>query len=246
MAPNVIAESGFLQMVGGTLFAPANDTCNDNVYDYFVVSKAFAFAVVGTQRVDGVTMSPHRPVRLLLRGDARRFAVRKILRPAMVRAKLPHGPVVPAPSYEAVQAAAQEVIDRPLNLPSVDEDSALNNAMTDWYKTARTEFSSISGANLKYTQTRFRMEAALATTASPWAGESATSAFWRSLASRARDAAHLVAKPNLDKSQRRALISQMKSANRAILLVPKKDRDALREPLSCWTRSFVHQVSQHC
>ena len=93
LSPEVIAESGFLQMVGGTLFAPAHDTCNDSKYDYFVVSKSFAFAVVGTQRVDGVTMNPHRPVRLLLRGDARRFAVRKILRPTKVKANLPYGPV---------------------------------------------------------------------------------------------------------------------------------------------------------
>ena len=33
LVPNVIAESGLLQMVGGTLLAPTIDTCNDNVYD---------------------------------------------------------------------------------------------------------------------------------------------------------------------------------------------------------------------
>ena len=56
----------------------------------------------------------------------------------------------------------------------------MNAAMTDWYQSAGTEFSNMTGADLKFTQIRFRMEAALATTASPWAGQSATSAFWRS------------------------------------------------------------------
>ena len=36
----------------------------------------------------------------------------------------------------------------------------------------------------------------------------------------------------------------MKSAKNAILLVPKKDRGALREPMSSWTRSFIFAVTQ--
>ena len=66
LSPEILAASGFLQMIGGALFSPADPTCNDNRYDFFVVSKALSFAVVGAQRVDGVHMKPHRPVRLLL------------------------------------------------------------------------------------------------------------------------------------------------------------------------------------
>ena len=92
LSPETLAASGFLQMIGGALFSPADPTCNDNRYGFFVVSKALSFAVVGAQRVDGVHMKPHRLVRLLLRGDARRFAVRKIIRPPRVSADLPFGP----------------------------------------------------------------------------------------------------------------------------------------------------------
>ena len=77
--------SGFLAIVGGLLIAPSNPTCNDNTYDYYVISKTLNRAVVGVQRVDGIGMNPHRPACLLLRGGARRFAVR----PARVPAKLP-------------------------------------------------------------------------------------------------------------------------------------------------------------
>ena len=66
LSPETLAASGFLQMIGGALFSPADPTCNDNRYDFFVVSKALSFAVVGAQRVDGVHMKPHRPVSLLL------------------------------------------------------------------------------------------------------------------------------------------------------------------------------------
>ena len=79
--PNVLVGSGFLARVGGVLVAPANPSCNDNTYDYFVVCRALSHAVVGAQRVDGVGFTPHRPSRLLIRGDARRFAVRTIVRP---------------------------------------------------------------------------------------------------------------------------------------------------------------------
>jgi len=170
-------------------------------------------------------MKPHRPARLLFRGDARRLAVRKIIHPARASAHLPFGPVVAPPSYASVTAAADSVCERPLNQPLPNEEATMNTAMTDWYQAARTEFSDIAGVDLKFAPTRFRMEAALSTTASQWAGESATSALWRSLASRSHDVSFLFAKPDLDLSQRRALLSHIKSANKAILLVPKKDRE---------------------
>ena len=137
-------------MIGGTLFAPAHPTCNDNRYDFFVVSKAFAFAVVGTQRVGGVPMKPHRPARLLLRGDARRCAVRKIVRPARVSANLHFGPVLATPTYASVTVAAGSICERPLNQPLQNEEATMNTAMTDWYQAARTEFSDIAGVDLKF------------------------------------------------------------------------------------------------
>ena len=114
--------------------------------------------------------------------------------------------------------------------------------MTTWYQSARSEFSAIAGTDLKFIETKFRMEPAAAKIASPWAGDTATSAFWRSLANRARHTASLMARPNLDYWQRRAVCSHMKAANRAILLVPKKQREPLREPLTSWTRAFAEAI----
>ena len=66
---------------GGTIFAPELTTCNGTIFDFFIVTNNFAHAVAGVQRIEGVGTSPHFPVRLLLRGDARRFTVRTPVRP---------------------------------------------------------------------------------------------------------------------------------------------------------------------
>ena len=114
--------------------------------------------------------------------------------------------------------------------------------MKGWYEIARSEFTNIAGTDLKFIETRFKMQPPTAKTASPWAGESAASAFWRSLASRARDTANLVARPAPDISQRKAILSHMNSASRAILLVPKNLRDPLRLPRANWKLAFVQAV----
>ena len=167
-------------------------------------------------------MSPHRPARLLLRGDARRAALRKIVRPARVSARLPRGPSNNPPSYESVASVVELICDRPLADPLDNEEALINTAMVDWYAAARTECSEIAGIDFSFKQTTFRMEPAAAKTASPWAGESATSAFWRSLASRAKDTANLIARPSSDNLQRKTILSHMRTANRAILLVPNR------------------------
>ena len=71
LVASLLAACGFLAMVAGMLASPLSPTCNDNTYEYFFVSKMISHAVLGALRVDGVGMAPQRPVRLLLRGDAR-------------------------------------------------------------------------------------------------------------------------------------------------------------------------------
>ena len=89
MPPDILAQSMWLRVVDGVVFATELPTCNDSVYDYFVVHRSIAHAVVGVQRLADASLSPHFAVRLLIRGDARRAMVRKLVRPPRVPGRLP-------------------------------------------------------------------------------------------------------------------------------------------------------------
>jgi len=240
--PDVLIGSGFLARVNGVVVAPANPTCNDNTYDYFVVCRSLSHAVVGAQRVDGIGFTPHRPVRLLLRGDARRFAVRTIVRPKRVPARLPHGPAIKPPSYDEVSCAADRINNRPIDQPLPDETAVANTAMVNWYTIARKEFTDIAGTDMKFKQTKFKFGPAIPTIASPWAGEYATSAFWRSLATRARDTANLLAKKHRDAAQNRAISHHIKSAPAAIKFLPKSCRAPMNDQLLNRTCALTNAV----
>ena len=110
-------------MVGGVIFATELPTCNDSTYDFFVVHRSIAHAVVGVQRIEDGGLNPHSVTRLLIRGDARRLAVRKLVRPAKVSGFLPQGPALREPSYAHISTT-------PL------EPSQINSAMLDWYISA--------------------------------------------------------------------------------------------------------------
>ena len=92
LSPQVLADSKWLQIVDGVVFATQLDTCNDNVYDFFVVHRSIAQAVVGVQRLQDGNLNPHWVTRLLIRGDARRLPVRKLVKAPMVPGFLPKGP----------------------------------------------------------------------------------------------------------------------------------------------------------
>ncbi len=85
--------------------APPHPTCNDNTYDYFVVSRSLAHAVLGASRILDVDPSPHYPTRLFLRARPRAVLVRQLRRPLPFEAALPFGPP-PAPHRTLVQAEA--------------------------------------------------------------------------------------------------------------------------------------------
>ena len=126
---------------------------------------------------------PHFPSRLLLRGDARRFMVRNLVRSRRVPLVLMHGPQPKPPSYEKVLRLADGV---PLRTSSgaidnqVKEDIA--TAINTWRETAKSEFVTLSGENLQYRQAHFVMRSAAAKTASPWGPTSCISAVWRGIA----------------------------------------------------------------
>ena len=83
---------------GGVIFATSLPTCNESTYDFFVVHRSLAHAIFGVQRVEDGGCTPHWQSRLLIRGDARRLAVRKLVKPTKVAASLPFGPQHPPPS----------------------------------------------------------------------------------------------------------------------------------------------------
>ena len=51
MPPQLLLQSGWLEIVQGVIVAPDPPTCNDSVYDYFVVHWSLAHAVAGVQQV---------------------------------------------------------------------------------------------------------------------------------------------------------------------------------------------------
>jgi hypothetical protein len=168
MEPSTLARSAFLAMVRGTIFASELPTCNGKVFDFFVVTNNFVHAVAGVQRINGVGTEPHFPARLLLRGDARRFAVRNLRRPKRVSLVLMHGPQPKPPSYASVSAKASAI---PCRLQNSVTDSGLKNklneAATEWIKLAREELNTIALDDLSFKVPRFSWQSAAAKVASP-------------------------------------------------------------------------------
>ena len=137
LEPDVLAASGFPKLVDGVVFAASLPTCGEKKFDYYVVSRSIAHAVVGMQRIEGVGMEPHYPTRLLIRGDARRFAIRKLVRPTRVPPVLQHGPQPQPPSYQPIHDNLDHV---PTRLRDGGADAEvqgfLDNAMRAWYQAA--------------------------------------------------------------------------------------------------------------
>ena len=110
VTPDALVGIGWVATTGGMVLAPELPTCNNSTYDFFVICKELQHAVErgGVRRLEDGCTNPHFPVRLLLRGDGSRYAVRKLARPKKVEATLPHGPPHKPPSYAAGSWAQQE------------------------------------------------------------------------------------------------------------------------------------------
>ena len=77
MAPHVLAGSGWPDIVKGRVHAPSLPTCNQQTYDFFVVSHDLSHAVAGVRRLSDGGCNPHWAARLYLHGAARAKAVRR-------------------------------------------------------------------------------------------------------------------------------------------------------------------------
>ncbi len=100
--PSELAATGWLNLVGGAVAAPALPTCNGRVYDYFVVARSFSHAVHSVVRVSDADFGPHAPARLYLRARPRCIMVRRLKKPATFAAALPYGPEVDTDKYARV------------------------------------------------------------------------------------------------------------------------------------------------
>ncbi len=79
--------------MGGVIHAPAAPTCNDCVYDFFVVSASISDQVHSCVVIGDAGMTPHSPARLHFKGTPRKTMVRVIRAPQSIPAVLPHGPM---------------------------------------------------------------------------------------------------------------------------------------------------------
>ncbi len=91
MPPDVLACSGWPNLVGGTVVAPNDITCNRSTIDYFVVQDAAMSMVQGVSVVDDGGFHPHSPVRLFLRQARARPRSRRMVAPRGFEAVLPDG-----------------------------------------------------------------------------------------------------------------------------------------------------------
>ena len=178
LEPEALKSSGFLELTNGRMMAPEKGTCNGRKYDYFVVAQCLAPFVHSVTALDYPGCSPHAPVRLLLRGDARRLAVRKIVRPARVAAVLQHGPQ-----------------QDPSMLPKLyDEANAMRDtkaALAAWLTRADAEFA-LLGANRPmdgHIPPRVVWACPLGITADPTPGADRISVLWKLLGSKSKIAA---------------------------------------------------------
>jgi hypothetical protein len=159
LSPEVLRASKWLDMVGGVVFATPLPTCNDSTYDYFVVHRSLAHSVVGVQKIEDGGCNPHWQSRLLLRGDARRLAVRKLVRPPKVEATLPFGPQRPPPDYGEV-------------LKLATEECKPDAAMLEWLRVPWSEWNDSSGQSCAFRPARFVWTSASGQLAQKWAGAS--------------------------------------------------------------------------
>ena len=91
MEHTVLAESGWLDMVGGVAFAPKR-TCGAAGLDFFVVSRSLASSVQGVQLVSDTGTFPHAGVRLIVRAGQTRRCRRVAVKPTRIPGTMPHGP----------------------------------------------------------------------------------------------------------------------------------------------------------
>ena len=234
ISPEVLAASRWPEMVGGKIFAGSHPTCNNSNYDFFVVDRAVAHAVVGVQRLDDGGFSPHWATRLFIKGDARRHAVRKLCKPPLVKGVLPQGPAAQPPSYDVVHQLSAT-------------SSGAQQAMMQWYRNARQEWSSLAGQNLHFQPFKFRWESPCGQLAMPQAGSTPASVMWRTLARRANETSAFLQAglASLRPSQAKLFVEHIAKVAGADSKLSNTQGAQHRPAVCAWVRSFLFAVGSN-
>ena len=237
LSPAVLADSSWLRTIRGVIFA--TPLPNDSTYDFFVVHRQLAQAVAGVQRIEDGGACPHFYSRLLVRGDAKRFAVRKLVRAPKVSDRLPFGPAAVAPSYSSMEKKNHTLIGSQMSgVPVPRASITLEGATRNFYKLARTEWSGIAGEDLGFTPHRFRWESPIGQVAKPWTGSSQTSVMWRSLARRAQEVTKVLSRDSPSSWMQAAAWGHLVAAPKAYKSLCNSKQEELRPSVIAWAESL--------
>ena len=99
MEPSILVDAGWVGKLKGLVCAPTIPTCNNNVYDYFIIHQALDNLVIGTQVVTDIGGKPHNPTRLLLKAGAPPGMVRQMKKPEQIKSAIPIACPNRPPSY---------------------------------------------------------------------------------------------------------------------------------------------------
>ena len=177
-------------------------------------------------------MNPHWATRLLVRGDGRWYAVRKLVRNKRIDGALPFGPAKAPPSYQHIIDAEQSV-------------SPLDELTRSWYRLAREEFSDILGTKVPFRDPTFRFGPAVGQKAQPWIGETKVSVMWRSLARTAEDISRAVAigVHLLLPTQKKVLTEQLTNISRSTRSLCNSQRTDIQGAVDRWASSLRAAVA---
>ena len=228
ITPAMLTSTQWLKMVGGVIIAPELPTCNANVYDFFVVHKSLAHAVVGIQRLHDGGCHPHYPVRLLLRGNARRYLVRRLVKPPLAAGELPAGPPNRPPSYIQTQLAIQK--------------GDLHEATMGWYSAARAELTDLAGTDLSHKQPYFKWAPAVSEVTPKDLGETRLSRLWRVAACGANEIGQMLVNNGDSPTQWKSMQGILLRAGTAHHALSKTARAEHAGTIANWTAALHHAI----
>ncbi|CAK0867119.1 unnamed protein product, partial [Prorocentrum cordatum] len=164
--------------------------------------------------------------RLYLAGDARRKAVRRLVRPRRVDGDLPQGPLLPpAP--------------RDWEPSPIGDATQLEAAIDSWYRAARGTFTTLTGVPAPWFRPYFRWEPAAGRPASRHAGASSLAVAWRDCSARAFETAAILGRPQPATHDELILArhwSLVRAAVQRAARAPGESPDAFRT----WAAAFGH------
>ena len=181
IAPDILRASGWLALVRGVIVSTANPTCNDNVYDFFIVRENILPAIRGVVSISDAGFSPHLPSRLFVTVGSRRLQVRRLCAPRRIPAILPFGCLS---EHDSTPRFPPVRLD---NCSMEDVDAAYDDWLDDMESVAGNLLS-LSGQDLRAISgrragPRFVMRPALGQLATGQARSSLSSRAWRKVAS---------------------------------------------------------------